>query len=220
MTPLQLTADSLHPLWVSSLKTGQGYETEVQGDGRTVEVNGGELLLKYRREPAEKLVVWKTHSGFFRALTVPDWKEFLAAQEEQEVDRQRHEDARKALEAQRRHREALEAQRVNSALGIPVAWDVTVKDTKSGLAEHSQGHGHQANTVYHVQLLEELNEGRLQRGAGWLLCSANSKANGLFQLAKPARIEGPGGPGDEEIAPAVTCKECLRVAERWAKNLA
>lgn len=114
----------------------------------------------------------------------------------------------------RKHRErvdretrwAADAEPWNAALGIPVDWHINHRMVLSGLSRHSNGDGANAVTVWHVVLEQPLAQGRLRRNAGDLLCSKDAGSIGLS-----ASVERLG-----DRSRRVTCRACLRLAERLA----
>jgi len=104
----------------------------------------------------------------------------------------------------RREEEAAEALRFNESLSIPVLWTPDIKIVMSGLQLHSNGSGFKKNTVYHVKLLEDLNDGRLKRQRGEFLCSKEKGALDYINVDDNHLIEK-----------KVTCKACLKVALRF-----
>lgn len=212
MKEFQVTVATLHPLWVGRLGVNVGHLCTVRSDGQ-VELFGQLMDLSGRVPAGTRVMVYQTGNGFFRAMTEGDWgltqtaKGAAAKAERERVEQEKRERNAAAVA------EAYAAQAFNSRIKLPVAWDVSIKDTKHGLREDSFGDGRGSVTVEHILLKEPLEAGRLKRDVGDFLCSANSKDNGLFQLKKPSRL----GTliGGVQVAPAVSCKACLKLAERW-----
>lgn len=143
---------------------------------------------------------------------------YLETEEEQQekkrkIEEQKARDTQEKQERDRKRRE--EALAFNASLNIPVEWGPGVKDVLSGYSEKSWGDGHNSATVYHVFLKEDIHDGRLQRKKGDFLCSSSSKDNGKNWCGQQERewIDN-----NREIhRPKVTCKSCLKIAERWRK---
>lgn len=71
---------------------------------------------------------------------------------------------------------------------------------------YSRGHVTGNNwTVDHIVVLADLEDGRLRRPKGWALCQTRA-ATPRFRAVFPN--------GDDENR-RPTCKQCLRIAERW-----
>lgn len=95
----------------------------------------------------------------------------------------------------------------NDSLNIPVKWTPEIKPVLSGLTENSMGNGCKKNTVFHIFLLEDLKDGKLKRKKGQPLCGNDmGKFGELAQSDDPLR---------REQALKVSCKACLKIAERW-----
>lgn len=127
---------------------------------------------------------------------------------------------RRKLEAeqykQRLNRYRAEAEAFNSQYTFPFKWDVGKKDVLSGLQANSWGDGRRANTVNHIYLLEPVTVGRLKRQAGDFLCTSAGGNNGKQWGGSPVEraIDGKG----KEYQPRITCKACLKIANRNFKN--
>lgn len=109
-----------------------------------------------------------------------------------------------------------EAEAFNSTLHIPVRWVPGIKDVLSGLTENSWGDGHNAATVQHIMLKEDLQDGRLVRYRGDFLCTSASRSNGQNIAGQPESLACDGD--GNEYQPKVTCKTCLKLAERWSRQ--
>lgn len=88
-----------------------------------------------------------------------------------------------------------------------------MKDVLSGLLENSDGNGMNKATVGHIELLEELTEGKLKRDPGEFLCTKN-KGKQWSGVSEKLYTDGNG----ERYNAKVTCKACLKSAKRWQKN--
>ena len=151
----------------------------------------------------------------------------ITAREKQLAEATRQwEEERKEYEEQERQRKE-DARNFNANLNIPVKWTLEIKPVLSGLQINSSGDGENRRTVYHILLLEDLNEGRLHRKAGEFLCSHNK---GRFpdlhvwqRTGEMIRsIAKTGGFIESEVTVSmkscqVTCKKCLQMARRWRK---
>lgn len=101
----------------------------------------------------------------------------------------------------------------NAALKLPVPWSVGIKDVLSGLSERSNGDGYNRATVEHIVLEQDLVVGRLKRSKGDFLCTSASRDNGKSWsgATSSAISDGQGG----TYAPKVSCKACLKLAQRF-----
>ncbi|HAS7809513.1 TPA: hypothetical protein I7551_16480 [Vibrio cholerae] len=93
----------------------------------------------------------------------------------------------------------------NKSLKIPVNWTPDIKIVLSGLGSNGFGDGTNKATVHHVRLLEPLADGRLFRSAGDFLCGANQSS---FESTNQLN------PSDRDYM-QVTCKKCIRIAQRF-----
>lgn len=196
----------LEPMWFNRVRSGE--HPAVSDAGGAVLVEGEALQLGADRPaPGAPLKVWLDGGGFFVCATVDDLER--AAQERK--DRAAAETAaRNAALDQRRD----DARTFNARFNLPVAWDVGVKDVLSGLSETSWGDGRNKATVEHIYLLEPLSDGRITRQAGDFLCTSKSGSNGMRYSTVVTRSCDSAG---QEYAPRITCKACLKLAERWAR---
>jgi plastocyanin len=107
----------------------------------------------------------------------------------------------------------LEAEEFNSEFNFPFEWEVGIKAVLSGLTERSMGNGVYSKTVYHVLLKSPLKIGRMKRSAGEFLCTPHGGSNGVFSdLVTPEYFQDADG---VQYKPKITCKSCLKIAERW-----
>ena len=88
---------------------------------------------------------------------------------------------------------------------LPFDWVADIKQVLSGLSEHSDGTGTRKNTVVHVRLLEDYENGRLKRKKNDYLCSPKKTANWTDS----------DWDGHE-----VTCKSCIKKVETLTTNKA
>lgn len=126
--------------------------------------------------------------------------EELRFQEEKRVRQQQETREREQIRTQ-------PARAFNASLCVPVRWQPNYKIVLSGLSARGAGNGQNRATVYHIQLLEDLDDSRLHRKASELLCSTNTGSYGMPK-------------SDEERTGTtyqVTCQTCLRMAQRWQK---
>lgn len=103
-----------------------------------------------------------------------------------------------------------ESEAFNACLNVPVKWRTGMKDVLSGLSPTSAGNGINKSTVGHIELLEPLAEGRLSREAGEFLCSRN-KGKQWSDNSHLRCYDGNGNLYDAKV----TCKACLKMAQRW-----
>lgn len=182
---------------------GTSYDVEVSDTGR-VDVAGHSFSFRDDDHPGPGTTV-RVLRG--RNVTCAALDDVLVEKRAMLANLERLNDIR---EAQDRRDEAL-ARAMNATLGIPVAWDTDIKRVYSGLLEHSRCNGTYRSTVVHVRLKGDLRAGRLVRGKGDLLCTANAKDRGRFSdLDGYVRHAG----ADGDYPPLVTCKACLALARR------
>lgn len=139
-----------------------------------------------------------------------------ACLEEIRKQQEQVEEERKRLNEERRQREWIRTQparEFNASLKVPVQWQPNYKLVLSGLTERSAGNGHYKGTVYHIQVLEDLHEGRLHRPAHSLLCTKDSGSYGVHDTQEQTEYIASSG-----ITHKVTCQACLRIAQKWSKH--
>ena len=196
----------LNPMWFNRVRHGE-HAAIASGDGVVI-VEGETLQLGADRPaPGSPLKVWLDGSGFFVCATVDEMERSAQARR----DRAAAETAALNAALDKRRDDALA---FNARFALPVAWDVGVKDVLSGLSETSWGDGRNKATVEHIYLLDALSGGRIIRQAGDFLCTSKSGSNGMRYSTVVTRSCDSTG---KEYAPRVTCKACLRLAERWAR---
>jgi hypothetical protein len=198
----------LDPTWFQRVRHGR-HEAVVTDDGH-IHLDGVALRFAHGEcLPAGTPVqVWLDRN--FVCGTVDDLQSAAQAHHRQ------REKAR-AAERQRRNQRRVQAEAFNATLTLPVAWDTGFKDVVSGLLEGSSGDGRNRASVTHILLLEQLQEGRLKRNAGDFLCTSASGSNGRGGYVADTRDRAVDGDGNE-YAPEVTCKACLRLAQRWKET--
>lgn len=195
----------IDPRWFNLMR--QEPQEGVAIDNTTIKVNGEMLALvepTITLVPGEKVIVTLT-----RNLAMETAKE---AQER--IERQRQ--AYQAEEQRRREEEArknAENKQFNASLNIPVRWKPAIKDVLSGLSENSMGNGCNKATVIHVYLLEVLNDGKLHRSERDFLCTSEHGSNGKNWSGQ--REEDVYMSNGEVWISRVTCKACLKLAQRW-----
>jgi hypothetical protein len=205
----------LRPAWFNKVRHGR--HRAVVADNNTITLEGEVLslldnvLLKGEVEVWNVLLkgeveVWLNTAGHFVCATVADIEqaatEYRAKQE-----------GEAAVERMRLNAVRDEAQAFNSKIALPVRWDTGIKDVLSGLSPDSWGDGRNKSTVQHILLMEDLESGRIKRGAGDFLCSINSIDNGKqWSGQKIERFHDGDGIAYQ---PKVTCKSCLKLADRW-----
>lgn len=136
-------------------------------------------------------------------------EEYRAYQKKKEAERAKQEEAFRQRSIEKR----LEAEAFNSEFKFPFKWEVGIKAVLTGLTERSMGNGVYANTVYHVLVQSPFRLGRLKRDAGEFLCTPHGGSNGVFSdLVAPEYFQDADG---VKYKPKITCKACLKIAERW-----
>lgn len=195
----------LHPVWFAATRSGKhsGY---VAADGTIAILDVPLTLREPGLPPGTEVRVWLNQSGHFVCATAADLD--AAAHRASEAAERDDQQRRARLDALRH-----EAESVNGGLHVPVRWEVGIKDVLSGLSETSMGHGRNKATVNHVLLLGPLHAGRLTRHAGDFLCSSNPRKNGKRWSGASEAARCIDGNGDL-YAPRITCKSCLKIAER------
>ncbi len=196
--------DLLEPFWFNRVRHGQ-HPASVAADA-TVTVEGVTLHLRGEHPPVGSAVqVWLGFSGFFVCATTAEIERDAAERRERQAAEEAQHRAR--LDAQRE-----EAKAFNARIALPVHWDVGIKDVLSGLSENSWGDGRSKATVEHIYLLEDFEAGRIKRRKGDFLCTSANGSNGKRWSTTVERAhDGSGAP----YQPKVTCKACLKLAERW-----
>ncbi len=197
------------PGWLNQVRCGSFFAT-VDSD-RSVVVEGVRLRLSEPKpEPGTAVKVWLSGSGFFVGATLEEVER--EAQVRRDADESRALQRRATLNARRE-----DALSFNSKIKLPVRWDVGVKDVLSGLSESSMGDGRSKATVEHIYLQEPLQAGRIQRMAGDFLCTSSKGSNGKRWTDRTVSTsyDGDGKPFQSKV----TCKACLRVADRWIINV-
>ena len=94
---------------------------------------------------------------------------------------------------------------------IPFKFSIEIKECLSGLSENSRGNGTKKNSVTHIYTLESIGFGKLKRAKHEFLCSkvkAHTGGNWSWTLGEHAGIKGN----------QVTCKQCLKLMEKWKKE--
>lgn len=119
----------------------------------------------------------------------------------------------KEAQRQRLRDRQIRAEHENAKLHIPVRWTSGQKRVLSGLLRNSSGTGENARTVNHVLLLEPLADGKFERSSGSFLCTSASGSNG--QDWTGYRHSSDHGADGRHVS-QITCKQCLKVAGRWA----
>lgn len=196
----------LSPFW--HLRYCQGEHLVVVGERGEVVLGGATLrLLDDAITAGAEVKVWLSTSGFFVCALAVDLEQ--AREESRAADAVQYAALNARLDTLR-----AEAIAFNAKIQPPAKWAVGIKDVLSGLSEGSWGDGHNKATVNHVYLLEPLKDGRLVRERGDFLCTAAGGTNGKNWSGKllEARHDGHGDP----YQPKVTCKACLKLAQRWA----
>jgi hypothetical protein len=82
----------------------------------------------------------------------------------------------------------------------------------SGLKRGSTGTGRAKDTVNHLYLCEEVEDGRLKREDGRFLCKGESKMTDTVTDVNYTPNDG------ENYPRKVTCSRCLELMERWEKE--
>lgn len=202
------TPNFIDPRWFNLMQ--QGPSEGIAIDATHIEVNGETLRLvepTITLEPGEKVIVTLTRN--FAMETAKEHQERI---ERQRQFHQEQEQRRRDEEA----RQNAENKQFNDSLNIPVRWKPGIKDVLSGLSESSMGNGCNKATVIHVYLLEALNDGKLHRDEKDFLCTSAQGNNGKNWSGQ--REEFAYMSNGDVWTPRVTCKACLRLAQRWMEE--
>lgn len=195
----------IDPRWFNSL--AEHRNAVVDNTGKVVPVNGENLELKESLPPGTKVRVFCGHNFYCNTLDDIDvW--------EKEVEAKRIQDELALKQRLNESREA--AVFFNTQIQLPAKWVAGQKDVLSGLSESSWGDGRRANTVNHILLQEDLQEGRLKRNAGDFLCSSSQRKNGKRWSGDADILEYDGD--GQAYMPKITCKACLKIAQRWMEK--
>ena len=204
---LHLETAFIDPRWLSRIH-GR-YNVTVADDG-TVEIEGKKLRFEKPEETpgnGTAMIVWLNR-----------WFYCCTAEEEaaENARREAEETERKHRKRERMNAARDEAQAYNTAIHLPVKWDVGIKDVLSGLSARSDGTGRNRATVEHILLLESLTAGKLKRAAGDFLCTSKTGTNGKnWSDNKIERwIDGDG----HECQPMPSCKQCRKLLEQFRKG--
>ncbi len=192
----------IDPRWLCHVQLdGSGVVDET---GKNVIIHDVVLSLDELLNPGTPVKVWLDRN--FYCNTVIDLDE-----QEKIIEKQRMKQIQAEKDAMDLYRK--ESEKFNNGLNIPVPWTTGQKDVLSGLSASSWGDGRRSNTVNHILLQEDMVDGRLQRSAGDFLCTSSSKNNGKQWSGSPTiyLVDGHG----EKFLPKVTCKQCLKLANRW-----
>jgi hypothetical protein len=203
--PLTEANRFVNPDLFNRLRGGARVKAVVDQQARVV-VHGVELRFRDDRdhpEPGTPVNVWLERD--YVCATDAD---LVLAAEGREAERRREEQERRDRSKQVRAK----AEAANARIRLPFQWTVAIKDVLSGLSESSWGDGRSKATVQHILVAENIDEGRLKRKARDLLCTPPRGSNGKRWSAQSDETYWVDGDG-KRFAPAVTCKQCLKVAE-------
>lgn len=200
------------PRWFSAGQTE--HVGRVLDDG-TVDAEGNKLYLLDGTLPSAGTEVMVTTECMY--LVAEPTAEFHALQAREESERKAQQEAwqaqreREYRERQIRYQQGAEEE--NGKLHIPVRWTSGLKTVLSGLSQNSAGTGDNARSVIHILLLESLSDGRFHRSANTFLCTSAGGTNGKAWTERLHNHSvGVNGP----YVSKVTCKQCLKLAQRWS----
>lgn len=178
----------------------------VQAEGDVLSVLEGSLP-----SAGTRMIILK-NAGHLIAESEPDYDLRMEQlrKSRNEATRNRDEAANTRLAKRSAHKK-LAAQQFNAKIAVPVRWTAGVS---AGLPET------QICTAYgivHVLLLEAVREGRLEREPHSLLCTGGGDQESVEespaeQAPRAVQMDGPDG----AYVPKVTCRRCVRIAQRWA----
>ena len=110
-----------------------------------------------------------------------------------------------------RNNEREEAKKFNASLNIPFKWQPAYKNPGDLLKDSI---GMDSKAVSHIEVLEDFKEGRFSRKKGQFLCGSNKATYWFDKNSLFTRKDG----NEEEYPAKITCKSCLKAAERWRKS--
>lgn len=193
--------DFIKPQWFDMAK---GVSISKVAQDGTINVFGEKLSILYDSEktpitPGTPVRVWL--ESFFQCCTVEDYEKSIE-------DLKKNRAAKELAEKERLDKIKKEAEDFNRTLLPGVSWVPGQKEVLSGLSETSMGNGRRKNTVDHIYLLEDFQQGRIKRKKGDFLCSSSSKMNGQrwSGVVDSSLVDG--------SMPKITCKKCIEIANR------
>lgn len=200
------TTRDLNPLWFRT-HFGKIVVSIIREDGM-VEVDG-ELFYpeKGHFNCGDELILF--FNGFFKCCLKSEYDSYL-----EDRERKLKQVAEKLVE--RSYEKRIEADLFNKQYeSLPFKWAVAHMDNLSGLSESSWGDGRKRNTVEHILMLEDFDArpfgGRRKRKKGDYLCLASGK-NWAGENQTPQEHFDASG---ILYKPQITCKQCLKIAEKW-----
>lgn len=147
------------------------------------------------------------------AQTVADArKEKERLEKEKEEKRRLKDEEEKEIEKRIRRK----AEIANSKLFIPVKWTSGFKSVLSGLSEKGWGNGINRRSVVHILLLEDIKEGSFKRNTGSFLCTSTNGTDGKEWID----LERTSSDSEGKYVSEITCKACLKTAQRWNQKKA
>lgn len=192
----------MNPLWFNRV-ISRNFPATVRNNAVTVE---GETL-----QIAEPLA-----DG--TALRVYFSRDFYAVLES-DIEAEAKKTAERQAAAADQRRETLNLRRAyaeefNATINLPVPWRISQKEVLSGLGANSNGDGCFAKTVQHIELLDDLDAGRLRRKKHDFLCTSASGSNGNSWSGGNKGIMFKDGDGSDYM-PRPSCQRCLKLVERF-----
>ncbi len=130
------------------------------------------------------------------------YKAELQREREARIERQHQKDEQRRVQKER------EAFDFNQSLNLPFQWTPDIKVVLSGLSANSAGDGMNRRTVLHVRVLEQFKDGRFVRELGDFLCGKDNSVHQEFSASNES----------DKNTRKVTCKQCIKAAERFNKN--
>lgn len=207
------------PRTISPFWYGRGEKTHIGTVSENGTVNAESDVLEILEgdcPPLGTRLVIVKHDEF---LTAETEEEHAARMDAEQAARQKEARDRQLAAQQRafdfRAQRQRSAEAANSLLRIPVRWTSGLKSVLSGLSRNSNGSGENRRSVTHILLLEPLEEHGLSRHANTFLCTTGGGSNGRAWTGK---LHTSDSGNDGEYVSEVTCKQCLKLAKRWASN--
>lgn len=141
-----------------------------------------------------------------------------ARKEKERLEKEKNEKRRLKYEQEKETEKSIriKAEIANSKLFIPVKWTSGFKSVLSGLSEKGWGNGINRRSVVHILLLEDIKEGSFKRNTGSFLCTSTNGTDGKEWID----LERTSSDSEGKYVSEITCKACLKTAQRWNQKKA
>ena len=122
-------------------------------------------------------------------------------------------------EQEQRRKDILEEKKVQAAAfysgyKFPFNYSVSITGHLNGLKEHSGGNGLTRSTVIHLMIMNDFSEGKLKRRNRDKMCLSSGKNYADSNTDTHYSYDSNNLP----YLPAVTCKKCLEIIQRWRRT--